>query len=388
MLRSIKINNFKCIENIELNDIKELTIFTGSNNSGKSSVFQALVFIRNCLNDNQVNWESRLLHLKNFQETVYKHDRKNNIQISCNFDIEYEIFGKAQKAIQFNSEIHNGKFISQQALTSENIPIITWTNKYFTVHRSNFDAGDDLKIQYIAESPLVPILCEVKELDDDEDLISTIIKDEFKNMYYLSPNRGINEWEYTLGNEPVIISSLGDNAASVMHYQLSERDFRFEKLESWLKAFDDNIILVKSPIRPGNKVSLKFDTKNSKDVHLLYTGTGLNKVISVAMLSIFSPENSTILIEEPEMHLHTKAINMLMDLFLEETHSNNKQIIFTTHSWDIHLYLWKRIHEKKITQEKIARFDFSNENGKTSVENEDLEKTFINYRDNLKNLLG
>ena len=43
MVDSVKIANFKAIKNIELN-LSRFNIFVGSNNSGKSSVLQAIQF--------------------------------------------------------------------------------------------------------------------------------------------------------------------------------------------------------------------------------------------------------------------------------------------------------------------------------------------------------
>src|SRR6266480_4214263 len=44
MIASIVLNNFKCFTNKEI-ELAQFTLFTGLNNSGKSSVFQALRMI-------------------------------------------------------------------------------------------------------------------------------------------------------------------------------------------------------------------------------------------------------------------------------------------------------------------------------------------------------
>lgn len=388
MLSEIKINNFKIFDNIELHNIKNLVILTGPNNAGKSSILQAVVFIRNCIQNKQVLWDSKDLSLRNFAETVYGHDRKNKMIISCVFDLEYDIFGTNQKKIKFDTEIHLGRIINQKLVTSEDTPIITWSNKNLILHKSNFNAGDDLKINYKLESQ-VPFCSELKEKNEDVTFITDIIKGEFNNIYYLAPNRGGHEWEYVLGEEPSSTGSLGENTASYLHYRFSDRDKSFDKLESWIKAFDTNITLIKSPLKSG-KTHIKFDTK-IYSVNLIGTGSGLNTVIPVVMTCIYSPKGSTILIEEPEIHLHTKALNILLDLFLNEIYDNDKQIIFTTHSWDIHRDLYSRISHKKISEEKIekiSRFDFKNENGKIIAEDTDLKVGFQKFIADLKELLG
>ncbi len=44
MLKNIKIENFKCFEN-EIIDLKPLTLITGTNSSGKSSLLQAILLL-------------------------------------------------------------------------------------------------------------------------------------------------------------------------------------------------------------------------------------------------------------------------------------------------------------------------------------------------------
>ena len=53
MIQSIHIQNFKSIEN-QIFDFKPLTILTGTNSAGKSSVIQAILFYINRANHNVV----------------------------------------------------------------------------------------------------------------------------------------------------------------------------------------------------------------------------------------------------------------------------------------------------------------------------------------------
>ena len=45
MIKNIKINNYKCFQNFEIKDFKRINIFVGDNNSGKTSLLEALALL-------------------------------------------------------------------------------------------------------------------------------------------------------------------------------------------------------------------------------------------------------------------------------------------------------------------------------------------------------
>lgn len=408
MISSASIAKFKCLDDIELKDIKELTILTGPNNSGKTSLLEAIFFLRSCIINEEVDWELDDLSLNSFNEIVFNHDTNNIITISLNFDIEYEIFGSSYGEILFNTEIKNGKIIKQNVLTSEKIPIITWENQKFITHNSNFTSEKDVEVEYFAPDKEitmrngkrgirkahimkidVPICNPFNEKNETADYISIIIKKMFTDLYYLAPNKYDTNWDCELEDDATFLGNRDENIPSMLHYKISDRDKLFDELEKWIKNFDNKITLVKAPLKSG-RTCIKLDTEKTS-VNLIANGTGINSVLPIIFSCIFSPKGSTILIEEPEIHLHTKAINQLMGLFLDEISNNNKQIIFTTHSWDVHRYFYDITSKKKSNPEiveKICRFDFNDKSENIKIEPVDLDATFQIFRDELKELIG
>src|SRR5207249_12183669 len=64
-------------------------------------------------------------------------------------------------------------------------------------------------------------------------------------------------------------------------------------------------------------------------------GTGIQKALSIVAGVIVSPPGSTIIVEEPEAHLHRSSIEALVDLFNYAVNDLKKQIILSTHSLDL-----------------------------------------------------
>lgn len=87
-------------------------------------------------------------------------------------------------------------------------------------------------------------------------------------------------------------------------------------------------------------------------------GTGIRYVIPI-LLSVISNKNTTICIENPELHLHPKAQSKLMEIICEESIANNNQLIIETHSDHIVNSLRVLSKERVIPNEDI-KIIFSN----------------------------
>ena len=101
--------------------------------------------------------------------------------------------------------------------------------------------------------------------------------------------------------------------------------------------FDPQISLLKSPLR-GIETSIETtrnDGNISTDINLSMQGSGIQNIASMVCALIFSPKETTIIIEEPENFLHPRSIETMVDLFNYAVNELNKQVIITTHSFDL-----------------------------------------------------
>ena len=61
-------------------------------------------------------------------------------------------------------------------------------------------------------------------------------------------------------------------------------------------------------------------------------GIGVSQVLPVLTVAFFAHAGSTILLEEPEIHLHPLAQSVLAELFVEVSKKRNVQFVVETHS--------------------------------------------------------
>lgn len=82
----------------------------------------------------------------------------------------------------------------------------------------------------------------------------------------------------------------------------------------------------------------------SRDVDLTSVGVGLSQVLPTIVMALLAPTGTTLVFEQPEVHLHPKVQSILGDFFLGLT-ACNKQCLVETHSEHLLNRIRRRIAE-------------------------------------------
>ncbi len=225
---------------------------------------------------------------------------------------------------------------------------------------------------------------------------------EFSNIWYLRASRSEipRQMQVGSGGASTLWQPLEPDGSNVVTYLLeryTSRDPRWEIAEDWLKRIVPEFSILKSPLRGAQGSIETQHEKLGVDINLAYQGTGTQKVVSTIAALVFSPEGSTIIIEEPEIHLHPRSQEILVDLFNSAVNEWGKQVIFTTHSWDMLLPFISDIGtgtergktHVKADPSKFKLVTFAREADKVEIGDFDLKgKDFIKVRTYFKQLWG
>ena len=102
-------------------------------------------------------------------------------------------------------------------------------------------------------------------------------------------------------------------------------------LIEWLYYFGISLNVDVICNRNGYELKVKSTGKNKLNSDLTNVGVGVSQVLPIVLACLLAPEKSTIIIEQPELHLHPAMQTKLADFFIA-TMLCNKQLIIETHS--------------------------------------------------------
>ena len=85
-------------------------------------------------------------------------------------------------------------------------------------------------------------------------------------------------------------------------------------------------------------------------------GVGFSQLAPIILLCLTSAPGTTILLEQPELHLHPKVQQKFADFIVEMIEKNDLQIILETHSDHILNRIRRRVAQAKIEENDSSLF--------------------------------
>jgi len=106
----------------------------------------------------------------------------------------------------------------------------------------------------------------------------------------------------------------------------------------------------------------------ASEVLITDVGFGVSQILPVLTLCYYVPERSTIIMEQPEIHLHPAVQAGLADVFIDAIKSRRIQIILESHSEHLLRRLQRRMAEEKLSPDDTALYFAKMDNGRSVLE--------------------
>lgn len=204
-------------------------------------------------------------------------------------------------------------------------------------------------------------------------IINRILINETENIHYLKPIRAsVNRYYRIQGLSINHVDADGSNLAMILHNLSTSERMAFEK---WTQEnFDIKFSVAKSA---GHTSLIVFD-RNGNAINLADTGYGYSQILPVIvelwlLLKKKSDDKTiTIVIEQPELHLHPAFQAKVIDLFaniVQQAQNNNidLKIIFETHSETMINRLGYLINKKIINANDVNILAFDKGDMQTTI---------------------
>lgn len=96
--------------------------------------------------------------------------------------------------------------------------------------------------------------------------------------------------------------------------------------------------------------------QDATKVLLTDVGFGVSQVLPVVTLLLYAPEGSTVILEQPEIHLHPLAQAGLADVIIYAARHRRVQVLLESHSEHLLLRLQRRIAEGKVKSDEVKLY--------------------------------
>jgi hypothetical protein len=205
--------------------------------------------------------------------------------------------------------------------------------------------------------------------------------------FYLGPLREYPKREYVwTRSRPTDVGQRGEKAIEAILSATAANETRNLKPKARLKNFQEMVAywlremgLISSfrveEIRLGtNLYQAKVKVlKAGTEVLLTDVGFGVSQVLPVLTLLQYVPEGSTIILEQPEIHLHPLAQAGLADVIINVAQHRQVQVLVESHSEHFLLRLQRRIADATIASEQVKLYFCKPMKGTSKLERLDLD---------------
>lgn len=332
MLTQLRLEHFKCFDLLKL-PIGRLTLLSGSNASGKSSVLQALVLIHQTIREQE--WSTRLLFNGSELRLGTVTDLVDKLTGRRTFDIA---------VVDLDCEV---------AWTFEGDDRRDMSARVTNLRIGTVDTVAPKQLHF-----LFPLEASQGESD---------LANRFLRLCFLTAERIGPREVYSLEdpNSTQVVGSRGENAASLLHWErdspvleslvIEERaPTLLHQVEAHMREFFPGCSLEIQQVPQSNGVTLGLRTSNATDFHRpIHVGFGLTQVFPIVVAALTRKTGDFLLIENPEVHLHP-AGQAKMGSFLSKVAAAGVQVIIETHSDHVLNGIRRSVRGGEIKSEEVA----------------------------------
>ena len=395
MITYIRMQNFKSWQDSGAVKLAPLTGFFGTNSSGKSSLLQMLLLLKQTVGKEEVLFfgdETSFVNLGSFREVIHRHHFQSYLgfEFACKLTHPRSVYEMPEDGSPWKQTIdrfafdsiiqnENGKLAVKKLMygyTPRGVAEIVWEegNTSFPNQLGN-------KYELKLENCYGVLSSGTTESEKFLRKFSSAFEELFSHVYYLGPIRVHPQrhyhWERT---HPKEIDMWGNKAVDAL---LSARVRQLttahngksvpieERISKWLQKLElaySFLLVPKGSLDDTNYEIRIRKTQHSAEVTLADMGHGIADLFPLLVYCCYVPEGSTLILEQPGIHLHPKAQANLADLLIEAITERDLQILIESHSEHLLNRLQRRIAEEKISVDKTALYFCRNEEGISKID--------------------
>ena len=408
VLTGLRLENFKSWEDTGHVGLAPLTVFFGRNSSGKSSFLQSMLLMKQTaesLDPRQVlnlGGGDAIVDLGTYYDIVLDHDVGRDVQLTFDWKLSDPVaLGDALFGPLLSDQL---RFMTSVGLEQDDVllkEIIVRQMEYRIGTENNQTVGMShiqgrsyrLLANGITWAPRsinlvpAPIKCfafpdvAFKAFSDGEVLgeLSHQFDELMTSLSSVGPLRSRPSRSYQWrGTRPSNVGPSGENTVAALLARSgrsaievpspSSIDFH-SMIGFWLKQMNviDEFEIVELSAGASLYELRVIAPGGTTSVPIIDVGFGVSQVLPVLVQAFYAEPDSTVILEQPEIHLHPAAQSVLGDALLAAVKENDVQLLVETHSEHLLHRIQRRIAEEEISKNDVALYFIDVENGRSEI---------------------
>jgi len=415
LLTQVRMANFKSWEDTGAIRLAPLTVFFGKNSSGKSSLLQAALLMKQTaesLDPRQVldlGTDNSYVDLGTYLDFICDHDDLRHLELSFTWTTDApvplrQVGTRPLSASIFGFEVSLGL----ESRRTRRLGEITVDKMDYTIGLSgNRRVG--LQLQPNGEYELYthgmtmtrrrgrpsslpgPIKCyafpeAVFNAYQNADFLAELSLQFDKLMSgisYVGPLRDNPQRSYQWrGSSPTSVGPRGESTVAAILAARGQgrrvgrqpgrgRPYRSfeENLGYWLNRMGIIEEFAVEELAPGTDLyELRVTVSGGRTpVSITDVGFGVSQVLPVLVQVFYAPSGSPVVLEQPEIHLHPAAQSELGDVLIQAIKDNGVQLLVETHSEHLLRRIQRRVAEAEIESKDVALYFIDTRDGRSHI---------------------
>lgn len=349
----LTISNFKGIAEKTDFEIKPLTLFIGPNSSGKSSCIHALAALAQTVKLASsklpivLDDEFAQVHLGRFIEVIHSKSYDDKIEIGVSLDkpgvkVEYEENREVVNEVDNIQALYSFKSTKRtQDITMEkagfnigkkNLTFTKTANDY-SISFNSTTLSPRAKHRSGLKLSFTPSLSSNNGSANEEldrrtlfdafvlnETIAEIILGELRKTLYLGPFRQAPQRRYqTRGSSPLEVGSQGEASVTLLanEYVQTKARTHIKEVSEWMAELGLAKKVEVSRVGNSDLFDVQVTLNDDATLPIADLGYGMSQILPVLVQCSFAPKGSTLLFEQPELHLHHSAARKLASVLIK-----------------------------------------------------------------------
>lgn len=145
------------------------------------------------------------------------------------------------------------------------------------------------------------------------------------------------------------------------------------KVSNWISQLGLGTKVSVHPVAKTDLVDISLTLTDGAELPLPDLGYGISQVLPVLVQCAFAPKYSTLLFEQPELHLHEGAARKLASVFVDVIRDKSVHIVAETHSPHLFLEVIQEVKAGRLKPEEVVLYDVSRKNGSSQFREVKIE---------------